>query len=82
MICPECHSVDSFQTEMIEEAVTVGVNTALVSVEESVCQVCGYKLVDPANSRKIEDVYQRLTRGDVSGMRPVGTTYRVQGRGR
>lgn len=76
-ICPECHSIDSFQKELVDEPVTVGGNTALVAVEEAVCQVCGYKLIDPANVQKIEDVYQRLTSGNFTGMEPVGVTYRV-----
>jgi|SRR5579859_779550 len=75
--CPECFSRDSFRVQDVEEAVTVGGNTALVQVQASVCQVCGYELLDVKNAEKIEAVYKRLMNGDTVGMESVGTTYRV-----
>ena len=77
MTCPECFSVDSFRAQDIEEAVTVGDNTALVRIQASVCQVCGYELLDVKNAEKIEAVYKRLENGDTAGMEAIGTTYRV-----
>lgn len=77
-ICPQCFSHDSFHVEEVEEPVHAGTNTALVRVRASVCQVCGYRLVDVSNMRKLEQVEERLERGDVTGMKPVGITYRVE----
>lgn len=75
--CPECFSTNSFQREAIIEPVTDGVNTALVHVDASVCNVCGYALVDMEGARKIEDAHARLKRGDVGSMTAVGVTYQA-----
>src|SRR4051812_28780296 len=70
--CPECMSEGTFRIRPQEMAVSVGNDTALVTVDAIVCDVCGYEMVDGVNATRLDMVRQRLEQGDTSDMEAVG----------
>jgi hypothetical protein len=77
MECPDCMSVGTFSVQPHEVVISVGNDAVIATVNAAVCGVCGYETVDGMNATKLDDVRARMERGDMSGMEPVGTTYRV-----
>jgi hypothetical protein len=73
--CSHCGAPDTYVIEMVEEPITVGCNTVIVTVQADVCGVCGWRLFDETNMSKLQTARFRLEDGDTAGMMPVGTVY-------
>lgn len=73
--CWRCGSPDSYTDHLVEEAVTVGSNTVIVTVQAHECTVCGERSYDEANINTLQTARDRLEDGEVAGFRVVGVVY-------
>lgn len=75
--CFTCGHDDAYELREVDEPVTAGRNTAIVRIKVGVCRFCGERLLDLPTRARLEEVRDRLERGEVAGFEPVGVTYRV-----
>ena len=73
--CWRCGAPHSYTDHIVEQSVTVGSNTVIVTVQAHECKVCGERSYDEKNANKLTAACHRLENGETAGFRVVGVVY-------
>ena len=74
--CYTCGHDHTFVLRQIDEPVSEGTNTVIVTMIIGVCSYCGNRIMDTPTAVRLQDVRKQLKDGKIVDFIPVGVTYR------
>ena len=73
--CPICGG-EVLEKE-VEKLLRGGANTAAMKVKAEVCLHCGERMYSKETISKFEEIRSKLSKADVKGFMPMGSSYQV-----
>ena len=74
--CYTCGHDNTYELRELEETITAGQNTLILTVSAAVCGYCGAKVYDAYNAHLLTDARAKLEHGVIDSFEAVGVTYR------
>ena len=76
IVCPNCN-FETIELRTVEKQIRGGHDTVLLKVEAEVCSHCGERYYSPETMELFDSIREKLSRGEHSGMRPVGQVFQL-----